>query len=220
MSPKTSEFDYPLDEALIAQSPLERRDLARLMVLHRGAAIEHRRFDELPSILRAGDLLVLNDTRVIPARFFCRRPSGGRIEGLFLREILTGQWEVLLKGASRCKAGEALTLEGADQSLCLRANRGGGNWLIDVQPICPAHEILQQVGTTPLPPYIHRDESAAKADRDRYQTVYAERPGAVAAPTAGLHFTPELLDRLAQTGIATTCVTLHVGPGTFLPVKA
>ncbi|RPI60851.1 MAG: tRNA preQ1(34) S-adenosylmethionine ribosyltransferase-isomerase QueA, partial [Planctomycetaceae bacterium] len=218
---KTSDFDYPLDPALIAQSPLERRDRSRLMVLRRlGWAVEHRRFDELPQILRAGDLLVLNDTRVIPAKFFCRRASSGRLEGLFLSEPQAGRWEVLLKGAARCKPGESLALEGANHTLCLRTNNGGGNWLIDVSPASPAHEILQQAGTMPLPPYIRRDGKSSPADRECYQTVYASRSGAVAAPTAGLHFTPELLDRLAAGDIKTTRVTLHVGLGTFLPVKA
>jgi S-adenosylmethionine:tRNA ribosyltransferase-isomerase len=220
---RISDFDYPLDEGLIAQEPLSQRSSSRLMVLDRvSGRTSHHIFDELPGLLREGDLLVLNDTRVIAAKFFCRRGTGGKIEALFLRETAPGEWNVLLKGANRCKIGEELLLE-ASSSVRLRLleNPGEGQWSLAVEPPLPAAEILESAGSVPLPPYIHRVAGSPSdaPDRARYQTVYAEKPGAVAAPTAGLHFTPELFDALAHRGIETTRVTLHVGLGTFSPVK-
>jgi S-adenosylmethionine:tRNA ribosyltransferase-isomerase len=270
-------FDYILDERRIAQEPLIRRDLSRLMVLNRSSGtIGHKRFGDLPRLLRPGDLLVLNDTSVIPAKFFARRASGGRIEGLFLHQegdadILsacgegvppasspfpavssspqqpqlkqqqqqdagkmpsthadkmssphTGTWLALLKNAQKCRIGEQLQLEGApDVRLEMVENLGQGQYRLAVHPPLQAQEVLGQAGVTPLPPYIHRSATTpqGQADRNRYQTVYASVPGAVAAPTAGLHFTPDLLEDLAAQGIATTRLTLHVGMGTFLPVK-
>jgi len=230
MEPTASDFDYPLDPALIAQQPLCRRDESRLMVLRRKTGrTELRVFADLPSLLRPGDVLVVNNTRVIPARFFCRRPTGGRIEGLFLQQHpsdeTSGQWSVLLKGAGRCRIGERLGLVGAEGTveLELLESRGEGQWLLAVHPPAPAAEILARAGHTPLPPYIRRpagsDQAAEASDRDRYQTVYAASDGAVAAPTAGLHFTPEILAALAARGIEILAVTLHVGLGTFAPVK-
>lgn len=218
---KVADFDYPLDKSLIAQDPLERRDRSRLMVMsRRDAAISHHLFAELPRLLRAGDLLVLNDTRVIPARFHCRRPSGGRIEGLFCREEAAGRWEVLLKGATRCRDGERLALERIEGvELVLTGDLGHGRWTVSVNPPRQAVEVLNRAGMTPLPPYIRGGREHA-GDRERYQTVYAAAPGAVAAPTAGLHFTPALLEELSAHGIGQAYLTLHVGLGTFNPVKA
>lgn len=218
----TSDFDYPLDAELIAQAPLERRDESRLMLLQRASgAIGHHIFCDLPGLLSAGDLLVMNDTRVIPAKFAAHRRTGRRIEGLFLREIDAGQWEVMLKGAGKCKDGEMLAFERADGvELELQENLGGGRWLVGVSPAAPAVELLERAGATPLPPYIRRETRAADAaDRLRYQTLYATKPGAVAAPTAGLHFTEDVLASLDDRGIETAKVTLHVSLGTFLPVK-
>lgn len=183
--------------------------------------MEHHIFAELPSLLRTGDLLVLNETRVIPAKFTCRRKTGAKIDGLFCREETTGRWEVLLKGAGRCRPGEQLELQKAEQfHLELQKNLGGGRWSVGVCPPAAAVEILRRAGTTPLPPYIHRPGPMSElTDRRRYQTVYAARPGAVAAPTAGLHFTERLMDSLCEAGIQTARITLHVGPGTFEPVK-
>ncbi len=220
------DFDYELPPERIAQSPLERRDRSGLMVLDRGSdGLAHRTFSELPELLSPGDLLVVNDTRVVPARFFCRRPTGGRIEGLFLRERARGRWDVLLKGARRCREGETLSIQQAGGASMRLVDRcGQGRWLVEVTPPLQAEALLRQAGVTPLPPYIRRDadcrESFESTDRQRYQTVYAEQPGAVAAPTAGLHFTAELLERLEARGIGTARATLHVGPGTFAPVKA
>lgn len=222
MTLTTDDFDYPLDPSLIAQRPLERRDASRLMHLHRPTGrVEHHTFASLPRILRPGDLLVLNDTRVVPAKFALRRATGGRIEGLFLREAELGQWEVLLRGAGRCRPGEELTFE-PDAGAVLRPveNLGEGRYRVAVSPEQPAEPLLGRVGATPLPPYIRRNGPEREpADREQYQTVYAQRPGAVAAPTAGLHFTPKLLAELEQAGVSTAAVTLHVGLGTFAPVK-
>jgi len=222
MSLSADEFDYPLDEHLIAQHPLAQRDRSRLMVLRRSdGTTDHRSIADLPQLLDQGDLLVLNDTRVIPAKFACRRATGARIEGLFLREPDTGTWEVLLKNASRCRPDEALDLEGAAAvRLLLREDLGRGRWRVQPDPTAPAGQILEAAGRTPLPPYIRRDPQAVdRPDRERYQTVYAARPGAVAAPTAGLHLTRPLLAELAATGVDAVHVTLHVGLGTFAPVK-
>ena len=234
------------------------RPASRLMVLDRSAAgISHHVFHELPGLLRKGDLLVVNNTKVLPAKFFCRRSTGGKIEGLFLRELSAGLWQVLLKGASRCRVGERLSLVPPEAEIELAVNEGQGQWQVKIVPPVPAADVLEKVGQTPLPPYIRRKrglstfrgrceklnvpfsgngdmqlfQTAEKQqvpisqvpipdDADRYQTVYAERAGAVAAPTAGLHFTPELLAELQSRGIETARVTLHVGMGTFLPVKA
>ena len=217
------DFDYDLPSERIAQHPPAQRDRSRLMVLRRsGGAVEHRQFADLPALLGEGDLLVLNDTRVIPAKFSCRRKTGARLEGLFLRETVEGLWEVLLKNAGRCRPGESLPMDRADGvELELRENLGQGRWRLAAHPPGQAVEILDRAGATPLPPYIRREQAPEQAgDRTSYQTVYASRPGAVAAPTAGLHFTRALLDELAAEGVETARVTLHVGLGTFSPVKS
>jgi S-adenosylmethionine:tRNA ribosyltransferase-isomerase len=211
------DFDYPLPQRCIAQAPLERRDRSRLMVLSRAGDVAHHIFHDLPRLLRAGDLLVLNDTRVIPARFEARRASGGRVEGLFVALRPQGNWEVMLRGAGSCTAGQELSIADCRVRLRLVENLGQGHWLVCPQEPTDAFELLQRVGQTPLPPYIRR--KADPGDRGRYQTVYAGPPGAVAAPTAGLHFTAELLTELERAGVGACRLTLHVGPGTFLPVK-
>lgn len=222
---KTGDFDYELDPGRIAQMPLSRRDRSRLLLLSRAdGGLRDHVFRELPELLGPGDLLVLNDTRVIPARFACRRRTGGRIDGLFLREVRTGRWEVLLRKAGRCKTGESLALTGTDAgpdvAITLVERLEEGRWLVGVSPPLRAVEVLETAGRTPLPPYIRRDAGDEDApDRRRYQTVYAARPGAVAAPTAGLHFTDELLNGLTQRGVLICRITLHVGADTFLPVR-
>ncbi len=223
MGLSTDDFDYPLDQALVAQSPCRQRDQSRLMVLHRkDARVSHHVFAELPALLRPDDLLVINDTKVIPAKFAARRASGGRIDGLFCTESSLGRWEVLLRNAGRCRPGEKLALvDPREVALKLLENHGEGQWLVRVDPPEPAATLLETAGTVPLPPYIRRPGPLAdREDRLRYQTVYAARPGAVAAPTAGLHFTADLFDSLTAKGVELAGVTLHVGVGTFTPVKA
>ena len=222
MTSTADQFDFELPEELIAQQPLADRSRSRLMVLHRGdGSIEHRTFVDLPELLTPGDVLVVNDTRVIPAKFLCRRATGAKIEGLFIRETSVGQWEVMLKNAAKCAIGERLSIDGADDvTVELIENEGKGRWRLAVAPAGPAVAVLDRIGRTPLPPYIRRaDASQDIDDRRRYQTVYAAQPGAVAAPTAGLHFTDDVLAALDDRGIERVALTLHVGLGTFLPVK-
>lgn len=251
---RLSELHYELPEELIAQEPAQRRDRSRLLVLDRATGVcTHESFDRLPTLLPAGSLLVLNDTRVLPARLPMRRASGGRVEGLFLREPRPGQWELMLTGSARLKPNELLHIVGSDQQLKLRERLEAGVWLAEPVPPGDTQKILDAHGLAPLPPYIKRPvrpmptRSASEGqlfvedegerggggegekegsadrpyvdDRDRYQTVYARKPGAIAAPTAGLHFTPELLDALTDAGMETTFVTLHVGVGTFAPIR-
>jgi len=217
---RPQDFVYDLPPDRIAQRPAAKRDTCRLMVLDRltGRATD-RFFSDLPHVLRPGDLLVLNDTRVIPAKFEARRASGGRVEGLFLRRGEAGTWSVLLGGAGRCSPGEALSL-GPGQSLVLQERGERGQWAVRPDPPGEVEAILDRFGVTPLPPYIHRPGPMGdREDRAAYQTVYARAPGAVAAPTAGMHFTDALLSALAERGIGHTSVTLHVGYGTFAPVE-
>jgi len=216
---RLSDLQYDLPPELIAQQAIEPRDAARLLVLHRDTGrVEHRGFREITELLHAGDALVVNDTRVIPARFFLRRGTGGRVEALFLHEQ-PGGWRIMLKGSGRLKVGETLHCEEFPAHCLVLAERlERGDWLARPVPPIPPLELLARIGQTPLPPYIHRAAPDA-ADVARYQTVYADRPGAVAAPTAGMHFTPELLERLAATGVRRAGVTLHVGAGTFVPVQ-
>ncbi|KPJ74352.1 MAG: hypothetical protein AMS14_05580 [Planctomycetes bacterium DG_20] len=223
-----SDFDYDLPPDRIAQQPARPRDASRLLVLHRtSGAIAHRRFRDLPDVLGASDLLVLNDTRVIPAAFTARRASGGRIEGCFLRRLDTGLWEVLLAGRRRIREGETLDVVGNDgraaAEITLLARGEAGVWHVRPPGGADPVMLLAAVGRPPLPPYIRRtgpDDPRAAADASDYQTLYARRDGAVAAPTAGLHFTRRVFDRLDARGIERVTVTLHVGLGTFQPVRA
>jgi S-adenosylmethionine:tRNA ribosyltransferase-isomerase len=213
-------FDYDLPAHLIAQQPIEPRDHARLLVVHRrDAALAHWHFHDLPELLAPGDLLILNDTRVLPARLLGKRAAtGGKWEGLFLRTLDDGSWEMLCQTRGRLQAGERIDVEPGPLGLELLAKLPEGRWqarpLSDGAPV----ELLTRHGHMPLPPYI-RKGVAQPSDRTRYQTVYACAPGAVAAPTAGLHFTPSLLEQLDRRGIARAFVTLHVGLGTFRPIE-
>ena len=221
-----SEFDFDLPPELIAQYPVEPRDRSRLMVVdRRRGSWEHHVFADLPDLLDPRDILVRNDTRVIPARLVGHREAtGGRWEGLFLRECLGGTWEILAKTRGRPTTGEQVII---GQGLRLRLETRGeaGRWIVRPQlgtdsnpPLATTMSLLELHGQTPLPPYIRRGREGP-GDRLAYQTVYAREPGSAAAPTAGLHFTPELLDRLAQRGIACADLTLHVGLGTFRPIE-
>ncbi|MCH7700105.1 MAG: tRNA preQ1(34) S-adenosylmethionine ribosyltransferase-isomerase QueA [Planctomycetes bacterium] len=219
-----SRLDYDLPPDRIAQQPCTPRDSARLLAVERTSKnLADSRIQDLPHWLRSGDLLVLNNTQVLPAKFTLRRQTGGRIEGLFIREHQPGRWEVMLRGASRVSPGETLTFAGrrCESSVTARCNLGRGRWEVDVTPPEPATALLDRVGRAPLPPYIHRQPETDvrdNEDRRRYQTVFANRPGAIAAPTAGLHFSNELFVQLRQGGVQTAAVTLHVGMGTFAPV--
>ncbi|HQG33197.1 MAG TPA: tRNA preQ1(34) S-adenosylmethionine ribosyltransferase-isomerase QueA [Deltaproteobacteria bacterium] len=206
-----SRFDYPLPKELIAQYPMERGH-ERLLVLERetGRSI-HRHFEDIEEYLSQGDLLVLNDTRVMHARLFGRKESGGRIEVLLVKETDRGTWLCLLKASKSPKPGTALLLE---NSLQARVESRQDD-LYEIAFSDPERVLL--CGRIPLPPYIER--SPEEIDESMYQTVYARHEGSVAAPTAGLHFTPEFLERLRSKGVETAFVTLHVGPGTFVPVK-
>lgn len=219
-----SRLDYDLPPDRIAQQPCTPRDSARLLAIERiSKKLTDSRIQDLPNWLRSGDLLVLNNTKVLAAKFTLRRQTGGRIEGLFIREQQPGRWEVMLRGASRVSLGETLLFAGrpCETSVTARCNLGRGWWEIDVAPPEPATALLERVGRAPLPPYIHRQpvtDPHDDEDRRRYQTVFAAHPGAIAAPTAGLHFSNELLGQLRQGGVQTATVTLHVGMGTFAPV--
>ncbi len=221
---RLEDLDYPLPPHLIAQHPAAERDESRLLVLRRGGAvIGHHAFRDLPEFLDAGDLLVLNDTRVLAARLIGRRErTGGKWEGLFLREAPGGAWEMLCQTGGRPGSGESVLAEaesGEELRLTLQSRTAEGHWLLKPQINGSVAELLARFGRVPLPPYIRKGKAAA-GDRERYQTVYAERPGAVAAPTAGLHFTSRLFAALDRRGVQRAYVTLHVGPGTFQPVQA
>jgi len=212
-------FDYELPERLIAQVPAARRDQSRLLVIDRATqSIQHRHFADLPQYLRAGDCLVRNISRVIPARLVGGRlKTGGRWEGLFLNEVEPGLWEMLAQTRGLPAEGETFRSE-TGLTLTLVGRTPERRWLMRPEPPGPAIELLERYGKLPLPPYI-RAGRADERDQERYQTVYAQVPGSVAAPTAGLHFTPQLLDQLVQQGITLADVQLHVGLGTFAPVK-
>ncbi len=219
------EYDYELPVELIAQEPLPCRTDARLMVVDRArGTYEHRRICDLPEILRSGDCLAFNDTQVVPARLVGRRErTGGRWQGLFLGAGPQGDWAVLGKTRGKLEAGERIVLADGDGrdvlNLVVLAKLDGGRWLVRPEASEPWPELLERAGHVPLPPYIRGGQSRP-ADRGNYQTVFARHPGAVAAPTAGLHFTPQLLEQLACGGVDQTHVTLHVGIGTFRPVTA
>jgi S-adenosylmethionine:tRNA ribosyltransferase-isomerase len=214
---RTAELDYDLPDRLIAQHPAPTRDRSRLLVVDRqSGAFTDGLFFELPARLDSGDCLVLNDTRVIRARLLATKPTGGRVEILLLRECGPGVWRALVRPSARVKKGTIVTI--ADS---LRAEigepAGEGTRAVRFE----RHDVLSMLetaGLVPLPPYIRRDQTEP-ADAERYQTVYASQPGAVAAPTAGLHFTPEVFARLDAAGVRRACLTLHVGYGTFRPVQ-
>jgi S-adenosylmethionine:tRNA ribosyltransferase-isomerase len=213
---RVDEFDFPLPRALIAQAPCEPRDAARLLVV--GAEIEDRLVMDLPPLLRAGDILVFNDTRVIPARLHGRRGAAA-VEVTLHRDLGGGRWRAFAKGARRLKPGDRIEFA-ADFAAAVAAKHEEGDLTLDFAAEGPAfREALDRHGTMPLPPYIRRGEAGDKRDRDSYQTLFAKRDGAVAAPTAGLHFTERLLAALEQAGIERVTLTLHVGAGTFLPVR-
>ena len=248
----TDELDYTLPPELIARNPVYPRDQSRLLVYRRGSdSIDHCLFSDLPQFLSPGDLLVANDTRVLPAKLSLTKPSGGRLTGLFIAEISPGIWRVLLRTRGRAAAGMRLTArsKNGDDPLQLRLREREaekGHWIVEVNDTRLALEVLAAFGDVPLPPYIEKargskSQTAANrqhfngsqavgttsdaagdisTDAQDYQTIYASVAGALAAPTAGLHFTPEVFVNLQQRQIQRAFITLHVGLGTFLPVKA
>jgi S-adenosylmethionine:tRNA ribosyltransferase-isomerase len=214
-----SEFDFPLPEASIAQQPLGERNASRLLCLDRATGrMTHQPFARLPQLLRAGDLLVRNDTRVLPARLLGRKESGGQLELLLVRQADAAQntWRCMTRSSKPVRVGSLLDFSAGLRGEVI-AEEPDGQRL--VRFTCPGafHEVLERVGHMPLPPYIRRADH--DQDRDRYQTVFATNPGAVAAPTAGLHFTAGTFAALAEHGVEVCSITLHVGPGTFLPVR-
>ena len=236
----TAAFDYALPPALIAQEPVTPRDSSRLLVVHRRNAarrFEHRRFADIGDYLQAGDLLVANDTRVIPGRLWAQRPGGGGVELLLLRPMREGWWEALARPARRLRAGTTLTLIGppghASGPRGPEGKRGPAaspdpqpdprievgertaNGGVQVRPLAPLSAVLAHYGQVPLPPYIQRPLT----DAERYQTIYGQREGSAAAPTAGLHFTPQLLDQLRAKQVQLAFVTLHIGLDTFRPIR-
>lgn len=229
---KLSDFDYQLPPELIAQHPAERRDASRLLVIRRGSGeLEHRMFAELPELLSPDDLLVVNDARVVPARLLGRKAgTGGKVELLLVRpaaeegagaalgrEVGALRWICLGQASKGLKPGAEVELEAGLRAEVLES-RGGGELLVRFfGPHGSLLDAIQRAGRLPLPPYIERPPT--DEDADRYQTIFARSPGSVAAPTAGLHFTPEVLDRLEARGIQRAEITLDVGPGTFLPVR-
>lgn len=223
---KADELDYDLPSELIAQEPAAVRSESRLLVLDRSTgALTDSRFDRLRAFLDRGDCLVLNDTKVLPARFFARRGTGGKLEGLYLGPAATPHvWQTMLKGARRVRPGERIVLQDRQQHDACAAEvvekHPDGVCLLRIETDESVEAVLDAVGYPPLPPYIRRDRDpdTARHDRQRYQTVYARHAGAVAAPTAGLHFTDELIRDLKAAGIRMAYVTLHVGAGTFKPI--
>ncbi len=213
-------FDYDLPPELIAQQPASPRDASRLLRLDRASGRrEDRRFRELPDLLRPGDCLVWNDSRVIPARLMGALAADGRaIEMLLVRELAEGRWEAMVRPGRRCVPGAKVNLAGGAARAVVVARTGQGTRVVDIDAPGSVRDLLERHGLPPLPPYIERHAAPGPEDRERYQTVYARDPGSVAAPTAGLHFTPGLIDTLRERGVAIHAVTLHVGPGTFRPV--
>ncbi len=204
---KAADFDFHLPEGLIAKKPSDKRDLSRLLVLHKNGKIEHRIFGNLPDYLNEGDLLLLNSTKVFPARLTGAKPTGGRFEFLLVKEIGVDKWEILSKGKYR---GEISIAEGLSADIENQTARFSysGDFM----------ENVWRYGDMPLPPYIKRKPEPV--DREWYQTVYAEKEGSIAAPTAGMHFTGELIGKIKDKGVNVRCLTLHVGIGTFKPIKA
>lgn len=229
-----NELDFPFPDVLIAQRPVEPRDSCRLMYLGAGGELSHRVFSDLPEILRSGDVLVFNDSKVLPARLQAQKPTGGLVEVLFVRLAsgnATGRstsdsaqtegkapggesWEILARPSHRLRPGGKLILPGGEQ-LVLRSLLGEGRWLVEGSPGCSLLEAMQTHGQLPLPPYI----KTSLNEPLNYQTVYASEPGSAAAPTAGLHFTHDLLRRLEKIGVEAAHVTLHVGLDTFQPIR-
>jgi S-adenosylmethionine:tRNA ribosyltransferase-isomerase len=212
-----NDFDYELPEGLIAQTPLDQRDHSRLLVLHRcDGSVEHRHFYDIVDYLNKGDLLVVNDSKVIPARIFgTRAQTGGLVEVLLLKALEENVWEVLVKPGKKARVGQVLEFQEEMKGEVLEILEDGKRKIRFIHDKSTIYEVLDRIGKMPLPPYI----TEQLQDQGRYQTVYARELGSAAAPTAGLHFTDELMEKLRNKGVEISPVTLHVGLGTFRPVK-
>ena len=217
MTFKTSDFYYDLPEELIAQTPLQQRDSSRLMVLDRQTGeVAHKHFYDILDYLQPGDCLVMNDSRVLPARLLGHRPTGGAVEVLLLRDLGDKCWECLCKPGRKMQPGSEVIFGDGELTATVREVREDGNRVVEFHYEGIFLEVLERLGKMPLPPYIKEELQ----DQERYQTVYSREVGSAAAPTAGLHFTQELLEKIRQKGVKEAFVTLHVGLGTFRPVKA
>lgn len=214
---KTHDFWYDLPEELIAQTPLEKRDASRMLVMNRETGeVKHQHFYDIVSYLQPGDCLVMNDSRVLPARLLGHRPTGGAAELLLLRDLGDKRWECLAKPGRKLLEGQEVIFGNGELTATVIAVQPDGNRVVEFHYEGIFLEVLERLGKMPLPPYI----KAELQDQERYQTVYSRAVGSAAAPTAGLHFTNELLDEIRTKGVKTAFVTLHVGLGTFRPVKA
>ena len=214
---KTHDFWYDLPEELIAQTPLEQRDTSRLLVMNRQTgAVNHRHFYDILEYLQPGDCLVMNDSRVLPARLLGHRPTGGAAEILLLKDLGNKKWECLAKPGRKLQEGQEVIFGDGQLTATIAEVLPDGNRVVEFHYEGIFLEVLEQLGKMPLPPYI----KAELEDQERYQTVYSREVGSAAAPTAGLHFTKELLEKIREKGVKTAFVTLHVGLGTFRPVKA
>ena len=214
---KTKDFWYDLPEELIAQTPLQQRDSSRLLALNKNSgAVGHRHFYDILEYLKPGDCLVMNNSRVLPARLLGHRPTGGAVEVLLLRDMGEKRWECLVKPGKKMQVGQSVVFGNGELTATVTAVQEDGNRVVEFCYDGIFLEVLERLGKMPLPPYI----KAELADQERYQTVYSKETGSAAAPTAGLHFTNDLLDKIRAKGVKTAFVTLHVGLGTFRPVKA
>ncbi len=214
---KTHDFWYDLPEELIAQTPLQQRDGSRLLVLNKESGeVSHRHFYDFLEYLNPGDCLVMNDSRVLPARLLGHRPTGGAVEVLLLRDLGDKKWECLVKPGRKMQVGSQVIFGNGELTATVREVKDDGNRIVEFCYEGIFLEVLERLGKMPLPPYIKEELQ----DQERYQTVYSREVGSAAAPTAGLHFTKELLEKVREKGIQTAFVTLHVGLGTFRPVKA
>ena len=214
---RTQDFYYDLPEELIAQTPLQQRDTSRLLALNKVTGeLEHRHFYDILDYLQPGDCLVMNNSRVLPARLLGHRPTGGAVEVLLLRDLGNKKWECLCKPGRKMQVGHEVLFGNGELSAVVTEVKEDGNRVVEFRYEGIFLEVLERLGKMPLPPYI----KAELADQERYQTVYSKETGSAAAPTAGLHFTNELLEKIRGKGVRTAFVTLHVGLGTFRPVKA
>ncbi len=214
---RIDQFDYELPEELIAQYPAERRDESRMLMLDRSREeVREARFANFPRYLHEGDIVVINDTKVIPARLLGKKETGAEVEVFLIRRLGEGRWRALCRPSRKLGTGDKVLIGEAGHVLTIGEEAGGGEWTVSMPEGIPEHGFIEKFGHIPLPPYIKRGDE--ELDRIRYQTVYARVEGSVAAPTAGLHFTDEVLGGLRRKGITVMPVTLHVGPGTFRPL--